>query len=322
MISLYKIEGTSNKDPEQNRYPYTDKNFWPNFQNDMINFKKKILDTDKNNQSILILRMGHAEHCLFNFLVKKNKKGKIITKSVLPRHYSRNQKVSVWKKLLESISASDYITTQIGRDFKNWIWDLIHYKNVYLEYKKNNNLDYLFNNTNLFSENYNENEKMDMPLDIIYGLVANKWLLKTFSNRIGFIGNNKKLDIIKNLMEHDEYKKFIQNDKFLEYIKIPQKCALDNENLETHIYDKIKNSDCRVYFIGAGVSKLKFFHNLKNIKQNGIFIDIGHGLDAIAGIADVNRPYFGSWQNYKMKNYDYSGIDFCGPPSWKNVIKI
>ena len=323
MISLYKIDNTSNIHPEQNRDRYTDPNFWPYFKEDMENFKQKLINSNNNNTALLVLRMGHAEHCLFNFLVPYNKKGSIITNGILTRHYTGNQSIETWIKLLESISESDYVTTQIGDDFRNWIWDLIHYKNIYLEFKKNNNLNELFNNPILFSKNYNNNENMDMPLDIIYGLIANKWLLKTFSNQIGFIGNDIKLSIIENLIKYPEYQKYIENDKFLNYIKIPQKCALENDNLENYIYNEIKNSSCKIYFIGAGVSKLKFFHNLKKIKSNGIFIDIGHGLDAIAGLAEHTRPYFGSWQNYKLKNYDYSSVDkCCSEKSFNNTILI
>ena len=68
--------------------------------------------------------------------------------------------------------------------------------------------------------------------------------------------------------------------------------------------------------------KKKNTHKLKEIKPNGIFIDIGYGIDALAGIADYNRPYFGSWQNYKMSNYNYSKIDFCGQPHWHNAIHL
>ena len=320
MDKLYYITGTTNSHPEQHRYPYTDPTFWPTFQEDMETFKNKLIECNKNDNSILILRMGHAEHCLFNLLVPYEKKGKIIVRGMLRRHYTKHPSTETWIKLLESIDSSDYISTQIGEDFNNWIWDLIHYKNVYVKYKNNSNLNFLFENKINFSKNYTDNEKMDMPLDIIYGLVANKWLLKTFSNQIGFIGNSKKLDIIKNLMKFKEYQNFINNDFFLDYIDIPQRAALEDDNLEKKIYERVKKSNCKIYFIGAGVSKLKFFHNLKNIKPNGIFIDIGHGLDAIAGIADYTRPYFGSWQNYKLKNYNYSGTDFCGRASWNNAI--
>ena len=116
----------------------------------MENFKNKLIDCNNNNKSISILRMGHAEHCLFNLLVPFPKKGKIIVRGILPRHYTKQQSADTWVKLLESMSSVDYITTQIGRDFEQWIWDLIHYKNVYNYFKQTNNLQQLLGNTFLF----------------------------------------------------------------------------------------------------------------------------------------------------------------------------
>ena len=146
MIDLYKIEGTSNIDEEQHRDCYTDPLFWKSFQDDMKKFKEKLIDCNINNKPLSILRMGHAEHCLFNLLIPFEKKGKIITQNILPRHYTKQQPLEVWIKLLESINSSDYITTQIGKDFQSWIWDLIHYKNIYVTFKEKNNLQELFNN--------------------------------------------------------------------------------------------------------------------------------------------------------------------------------
>lgn len=320
MIDLYKIDGTSNNDPEQHRDRYMDSTFWPSFQDDLRKLKETLIEKNKNNKSLTVLRMGHAEHCLFNMLVPFPKKGSIITNRPIPRHYSKQQSYDTWIKCLESISESDYITTQIGDDFYNWIWDLIHYKNVYLKYKNDDDLRTLFSNLRLFSENYDVNEKYDFPLDIIYGLIANKWILKTFKNQIGFIGNENKLNVIKELIQYEEYQNYLETDYFLEYISIPQQRAIENENIENEIFERLKESTCKIFLVGAGVCKLKFFYKLKEIRPDGIFIDIGHGIDAIAGLADYNRPYFGSWQNYRLKDYNYNGIDFCGAPSWNNVI--
>ncbi len=43
--------------------------------------------------------------------------------------------------------------------------------------------------------------------------------------------------------------------------------------------------------------------------KNAIFIDIGCGMSGLAGTVETDRPYFGSWINYRIKNYDYSKID-------------
>ena len=41
-----------------------------------------------------------------------------------------------------------------------------------------------------------------------------------------------------------------------------------------------------------------------------MFLDIGSGIDAIAGVVD-KKPYLGNWANYRIKdNFDYSTITF------------
>jgi hypothetical protein len=44
--------------------------------------------------------------------------------------------------------------------------------------------------------------------------------------------------------------------------------------------------------------------------RNVVFLDIGSGIDALAGVIDSQRPYFGSWLNYRTKDESiYSEID-------------
>ena len=35
--------------------------------------------------------------------------------------------------------------------------------------------------------------------------------------------------------------------------------------------------------------------------KNAIYLDIGAGIDALAGLIDPDRPYASSWINYQMK---------------------
>ena len=49
-------------------------------------------------------------------------------------------------------------------------------------------------------------------------------------------------------------------------------------------------------------------HKFKNYK-NALFIDIGCGMSGLAGTVETDRPYFGNWINYRLKNYDYSHVD-------------
>ena len=107
------------------------------------------------------------------------------------------------------------------------------------------------------------------------------------------------MDIIEKLMKYNEYQEFLGTDYFTDYIGIPQRAALDSEQLETDIIKGIEKSTCDIFLIGAGVSKLKFFHLLKTVKKC-VYIDVGHGICMIAGHGDNTRPYCGTWVNYRI----------------------
>ena len=68
------------------------------------------------------------------------------------------------------------------------------------------------------------------------------------------------------------------------------------------------NPDTFVYLYGVGHVKSGLIHHLPKIK-NAIYLDIGAGIDALAGLIDIDRPYAGNWINYQMKNYNYGNID-------------
>ena len=132
--------------------------------------------------------------------------------------------------------------------------------------------------------------------------------------------NQKKLDIIKNLMTYPTYQEYIGCEYFTDYIGIPQRQAVE-AGITEQLLESVKKSTCKIFLIGAGVCKLKFYNKLKE-QKNCVYIDVGHGLDAVAGIADNTRPYFGNWQNYKIRNYDYSNIDYCAGPSGRTGITL
>jgi hypothetical protein len=307
MNNIYKIEGTNNLHKEQHRKPYTTTDFWPTFQEDMNIFKNRIINCVKNKISFSLLRIGHSEFSLFNSIIP-NKKG---VGNLRGRHSNGTEKKEDHKYYYESLIKSDYITTQIGYGFKKWLNDVINYKNQYIKFKNDNKLDKLFKNPKLFLNNhkkYRIDQLINIPLDIIYGLCANKWFLKTFKNRIGLIGNIEKLKLIEKLLEYQEYRDYLGIDYFKDYIYIKQRAALNDSELEKYIEEKVKNSTCDIFLCGMGVSKLRIFYKLKEIK-NCVYIDVGCGICALAGTVDIRRPYMGSWKNYRLKNYDYSKIE-------------
>jgi hypothetical protein len=166
------------------------------------------------------------------------------------------------------------------------------------------------------------NQVVDLPMDVIYGLCANKWFFRTFKNKIGLMGAGPKLDAIKKLMGYEEYQQYLGCDYFTDYINLPQRQALDDPDLEETVRTGVRDSTCDVFLIGGGVSKLKFWHLLKDTR-NCIFIDIGHGIDLIAGHGDLYRPYCGSWTNYKIGNGNtYGEVDEMGSQRERGEYKI
>ena len=42
-------------------------------------------------------------------------------------------------------------------------------------------------------------------------------------------------------------------------------------------------------------------HHLKQSSKVPL-ISVGSGIDAVAGVIDIRRPYYGSWTNFRLKN--------------------
>ena len=153
--------------------------------------------------------------------------------------------------------------------------------------------------------------RIDFPAEFGYGLVANKWLLKTFAGQIGLIGAGSKLNIIKNLMEAPQYQEYLGLEKFEDYISLPQKFACDDlEATEEMIASQLIKSTSKIFLMGMGHVKSGLIHRLSKYR-NAVFLDVGASIDALAGIIDVDRPYAGDWTNYQIDDVQlYKGIDF------------
>ena len=153
--------------------------------------------------------------------------------------------------------------------------------------------------------------RIDYPAEFGYGLVANKWLLKTFAGQIGLIGAGLKLNIIKNLMEAPQYQEYLGLEKFEDYISLPQKFACDDlDATEKMVASQLIKSTSKIFLMGMGHVKSGLIHRLSKYR-NAVFLDVGASIDALAGIIDVDRPYAGDWTNYQIDDVQlYKGIDF------------
>lgn len=147
--------------------------------------------------------------------------------------------------------------------------------------------------------------------EFLYGLTMNKWFFKQFKGKIGLIGASNKMKLIKELMKYKEYQEYLGLEKFNDYIEIPQKFACDNlQNTIQIVKNQLEKSDpsTTIYLFGVGHVKSGLIHHLPSIK-NAIYLDIGAGIDGIAGIIDHERPFALDWINYKLKNYNYNELD-------------
>ena len=152
---------------------------------------------------------------------------------------------------------------------------------------------------------------IDFPAEYGYGLVTNKWLLKTFAGKIGLIGAGLKLNIIKNLMEAPQYQEYLGLEKFEDYISLPQKFACDDiDATEKMVAGQLMKSTSKIFLMGMGHVKSGLIHRLSKYRD-AVFLDVGASIDALAGIIDVDRPYAGDWTNYQIDDVQlYKGIDF------------
>ena len=176
-------------------------------------------------------------------------------------------------------------------------------------------------NRDLFNSLYPDRQ-INFNAEYGYGLVANRWLTETFSESIGVIGASQKVKLIEKLMEKKEYQEYLGLSKFQDYISIPQKFACDDiDATEKMIAEQLKNSTSKIFLLGVGHVKSALLHRLKKYRD-AVFLDVGSGIDALAGIIDHNRPYMGEWVNHRIQGFDYDSLDILQYDIWNTPYKM
>lgn len=146
----------------------------------------------------------------------------------------------------------------------------------------------------------------DFPMEYIYAIVANRSIFNY--GKIGLICGEEKARVIEELFKHKEYRDYIGVDGFDSIISVPERFACNRiEEIESKISNELSD-DVDVYLYGIGISKLALAHRFKKY-SNSIFLDIGCGMSAIAGLVGNDRPYFGNWVNHRVNRFDYSNVD-------------
>ena len=268
-LDMYKIDGTVNNDTDSS---FENKDTYPNFQEQLLEFKELLVNLVDTNQSKTFYKFGDGDY----FFLKKQSVG-----SAAPgrRALSKSYLDIDHQQFVEGSKLCDYYTCEI--------YPL---------------------NRQRFSEVIDR--KIDYPAEFGYGLVANKWLLQTFAGKIGLIGANTKMNIIQNLMEAPQYQEYLGITKFEDYISLPQRFACDDlDATEKMVGDQLKNSTSKIFLMGMGHVKSGLIHRLKKY-TDAVFLDVGASIDAIAGIIDVDRPFVADWVNYQIDETEmYEDVD-------------
>ena len=154
-------------------------------------------------------------------------------------------------------------------------------------------------------------QPIDFNAEFTYAAVTSRWVTKTFAGKIGLLGGKEKLNLIKQLMKHEEYQDYLGLRDFSDYITIPEKFACDNiYQLRKEVLSQIEKSTSKIFLVGIGHTKNGLLGWLKNNSpRDVVFLDVGTGINALAGIVSLERPYCGGWTNFRLKDYDYSRVD-------------
>ena len=251
---------------------FHNENTYPNFQKDLKKFKLHITELVDNKTPATFYKFGDGD---YRFLNKQSIGSASPGKRALSKSYNEIDH----NQFIIGAQKCDYYTCEIYPENRNMFYEVI-----------NNEIDY--------------------PAEYGYGLVANKWLFENFKGRIGLLGASEKLNIIKELLQYKEYQDYLGLESFTDYIHFPQKYAADDiELVEQFVGDQLKNSTADIFLLGIGHAKSGVLHTFKKYKP-AVYLDIGAGIDMLAGCINTKRPFAGDWKNFRLSNHDYSQIDY------------
>ena len=243
---------------------YQDKSYYPTFQEDFDKFKNELLYNSKNKISTNYYKFGDGDY----FILSKESRG---TSKPGLRDLKKKDDLNNNPKLYEQIKEGSLLCD-------NYLCE-IKFFDLFKEVMRDINITY--------------------PAEFSYGIISSKWVFNNF-NKIGLIGSNEKLKVIKNLMKYKEYQEFLGIENFEDYIGIPQVYALSkSDSVYRKIKSKVEKSNSDIFLLGVGHVQNTILHKLKQ-HSNVPMVCVGCGIDAIAGLVDIKRPYFGNWKNYRI----------------------
>jgi hypothetical protein len=270
-LDIYRIEGTINLDRND---CYAHIETYPNFQSDLENFKVLLSNLVTNGLSKTLYKFGDGD---FFFLRGKQVGSAQPGKRAISRELKKNELREFRKGSVKSDFYMCELYPENRKKFKRAL----------------------------------PRKQIDFPAEFVYGLVANRWIFQEFAGHIGLIGADAKIELIKELMQKKSYQDYLGLEKFSDYISVPQKFACDDLSSRlSELEVQLQMATSKIFLVGVGHLKSGILHKLPEMHE-GVYLDVGSGIDAIAGIIDQKRPFFGGWVNYRLsEQFNYEKIDF------------
>src|SRR3990172_3771798 len=266
-LQQYHIPGSVNVNPHE---CFNDPKTYPNFQRELEKFKELLVDLVDRRANKTFYKFGDGDY----YFLTKNPVGSATPGSG-----------ALFKKGYDDIDHEEFVKNTIKNDFVLC--------EIYPE------------NRRMWAELYPK-RKIDFPAEFAYGLFYNRWLFKTFKGRIGLIVAKEKLELIQELFKFKQYRDYIQMDGFVDYIYFPQKGSADDYNATLkYVAKQLKTAKADIYLMGLGHAKSAILHRFKDYKK-AVYLDVGSGIDGLAGMIRQVKPYAGDWINFRIEGYDYS----------------
>ena len=272
-LDQYKIDGCVNIDTE----PYFERTeCYPFFQEHLVDYKNLLVDLVEKGKSKTFYKFGDGDYWFLRAIPSGSARPGA---RALAKPYTEINH----QQFIDGSKLCDYYTCEIYTHNREFFREVIPH------------------------------QKINFPAEYGYALIANKWLFKTFAGKIGLIGASTKMNLVSELMGADQYQEYLGIEKFEDYISLPQKFACDDlDATEQMVGEQLRKSTSKIFLMGMGHVKSGLIHSLQKY-TDAVFLDVGAGIDAIAGIIDVGRPYFGDWTNYQIDEENlYEDVDYLG----------
>lgn len=331
------IQGTSNDDilPENKYLKYVDENY--TLQDDFLKLIKNINFHYKNNSHFSIMRFNDGDFYFLRRLpVGSAKPGsRSVTKNYdqIDINFYRKNFFKNSISLERHIYAYNYFRFELILSFLDPFYDFIKIKFNSKIYILPNIILLKFIHSNFFHRlqkikyirkfinllvraklsHHNNSHYYDyinnsfIAGESIRSIISTRWIFKKYQSSICLIGNEDKINLIKKLLTYPEYKNYLGIKNFNDYIPIRSKGMADDFKFAKELKNIILKSDAKVFLLGIGSLKITLLPLLSDV--NKIFIDVGVGIDAIAGIISNDRPFFKRWINFQFIDLNFNSID-------------